>query len=80
MMERVKMIWDFRGPNAQPIAEHHLIHLNEFIALEGHEHILTGTETISEMHHTAFMVVLKNDVEILRRTLKPHRGQIYVEK
>jgi hypothetical protein len=80
MMDRVKMIWDFRGPNAQPIAEHHVIHLNEFITIEGLKHILTGTETISEMHHTAYMVVLKNDVENLRRTLKPHRGQIYVEK
>ncbi len=79
-MERVKMIWDFRGPNAQPIAEHHEIHLKEFISSEALKDIPTGTEAISEMHYTAYMIVTKNDVDYLRNRLKPHRGQIYVAK
>jgi hypothetical protein len=79
-MERVKMIWDFRGPNARQIAEHHLIHLNEFMELEGWDGILSGTETISEMHHTAYMVVMKKDVDVLRNRLKPHRGQVYIDQ
>lgn len=73
------MIWDFRGPDALPIAEHHRIHLNEFILHETWNDIQTGTEPISEMHHIAYMIVHKNDVAILRDRLKPHRGQIYSE-
>lgn len=78
-MERVKMIWDFRGPNAQKIAEHHKIHLDEFIQKENLKDIETGTETISEMHHTAIMIVYPNDVGALRAILKPHRGQRYTK-
>lgn len=76
-MERVKMIWDFRGPNAQKIAEHHKIHLDEFIQKEKLKDIETGTETISEMHHTAIMIIYPKDVDSLRSILKPHRGQRY---
>jgi argonaute-like protein implicated in RNA metabolism and viral defense len=78
-MERVKMIWDFRGPNAQKIAEHHKIHLDEFIQKEQLKDIVSGTETISEMHHTAIMIVHPTDVVALRTILKPHRGQRYTE-
>ena len=78
-MERVKMIWDFRGPNAQKIAEHHKIHLDEFILKEKLKDIITGTEILSEMHHTAIMIVYPNDVDALRAILKPHRGQRYTE-
>ena len=34
-MKRVKLIWDFRGPNATKIAEHHDIHLKEYIKKNG---------------------------------------------
>ena len=78
-MERVKMIWDFRGPNAQKIAAHHKIHLDEFIQKEKLKDIITGTEIISEMHHTAIMIVYPNDVMALRAILKPHRGQRYTK-
>lgn len=73
------MIWDFRGPNALPIAEHHLTHLKEFILHETWEDIQTGTEPVSEMHHIAYMIVPQNDVAELRGRLKPHRGQVYTE-
>ena len=78
-MSRVKMIWDFRGPNAQKIAEHHKIHLDEFVEKENLKDIITGTEEISEMHHTAIMIVYPIDVDTLRSMLKPHRGQRYIE-
>ncbi|MEZ4857194.1 MAG: hypothetical protein R2781_00100 [Flavobacteriaceae bacterium] len=76
-MEKVKMIWDFRGPNAKNIAEHHKIHLDEFIQTKQLKDIVTGTEAISEMHHTAIMIVSPDAVDTLRNTLKPHRGQRY---
>ena len=76
MTERVKLIWDFRGPNAQPIAEHHAKHLVEFASAERLDNPLIGVETISTMHHTAFLVVDKSLMNTLRETLKPTRGQL----
>lgn len=78
-MQKVKMIWDFRGPNAAPISEHHRIHLDEFVVQEKLENIITGTETSSEMHQITYMIVPFDLVETLRMTLKPHRGQLYNE-
>jgi hypothetical protein len=76
-MEQVKLIWDFRGPNAQPIAEHHVIHLKEFSDVEGLKHTLCAVEKISEMHHIAYLVVEKTMMNDLRERLKPNRGQLY---
>ena len=79
MAERVKLIWDFRGPNAQHIAIHHAKHLSEFAEMENLKNTFTGNEEITQMHHTAYMVVEKGMMDTLRQTLKPTRGQIYDE-
>lgn len=79
MTERVKLIWDFRGPNAQPIAIHHAKHLAEFAETENLQNTLFGNEEITPIHHIAFLVVEKNMMNTLRETLKPTRGQIYDE-
>ena len=79
MTERVKLIWDFRGPNAQPIAIHHAKHLAEFAETEHLQNTLFGNEEITPMHHIAFLVVEKDMMNTLRETLKPTRGQIYDE-
>lgn len=79
MTERVKLIWDFRGPNAEPIAAHHAKHLAEFANFEGLQNTIVGNESISPMHHIAFLVVEKDFMNTLRETLKPTRGQIYDE-
>ena len=78
-MERVKLIWDFRGANAISIAEHHAKHLAEFAKIEKLEHCMSGVERLSESHHTAFLVVEKTWMNTLRERLKPHRGQLYNE-
>ena len=74
---RVKMIWDFRGPNAVQIAEHHKTHLQEFARLEAIEDCILGTESVSDMHHIVYMVVDEPLVSDLRQRLKPNRGQRY---
>ncbi len=79
MTERVKLIWDFRGPNAKPIAVHHAKHLAEFAETDKLQNTLTGNEEITPMHHIAYMVVEKSLMNTLRETLKPTRGQIYEE-
>ncbi|MDY2587139.1 hypothetical protein [Winogradskyella aquimaris] len=78
-MRKLKLIWDFRGPASLKTAEHHLIHLKEYIALNNLDLNLTGIETYGEMHSIAYLVVDESEMKPLRDALKPHRGQIYSE-
>jgi hypothetical protein len=76
-MRKIKLIWDFRGEAAAKTAEHHVIHLNEY--LESEKIILEkmGFEVINEMHAIAFMVVEEKDMIRFRDVLKPHRGEVF---
>ncbi len=76
-MRQLKLIWDFRGPNALKIAEHHEVHLKEYILLEKIELNITGFEALNNIHAIAFMVVNEIDMKPIRDALKPHRGQVY---
>ena len=76
-MRKLKLIWDFRGPDAHKIAKHHEIHLKEYIKLEKINTNITGIEGLSKTHTIAFLVVNENDMKPIRDALKPHRGQVY---
>jgi len=76
-MNQVKLIWDFRGPNASHIAKHHVKHLKEFIASESLENTVCDAEQRTEMHHIAFMIISKDKMDFIRERLKPNRGQLY---
>ena len=78
-MRKIKLIWDFRGTNALKIAEHHDIHIKEYITKEKIDCILTGVEQLNELHCLAFMVINEIDMLPIRDALKPHRGQVYSE-
>ncbi|MBX2828702.1 MAG: hypothetical protein KTR22_11090 [Flavobacteriaceae bacterium] len=78
-MERVKLIWEFRGPNALPIANHHVIHLKEFVENEQLQNTLCDTEKMSDMFVKAYLVIERQHMDDLRNRLKPHRGQVYKE-
>jgi hypothetical protein len=79
MSRQIKLIWDFRGSVSAKTAEHHEIHLREYIAAEKLSPNITGFEVINEMYAIAFMVVTDETMIQVRDTLKPHRGEIYVE-
>jgi head-tail adaptor len=57
MSRKLKLIWDFRGPASAKTAEHHEIHLKEYIAIEKLPLNITGFEVKGEMQAIAFMVV-----------------------
>lgn len=76
-MRQLKLIWDFRGPASQKTAEHHVIHLNEFIKRNALKLDITGMEILNEMHSIAYLVVEESQMLIVRDALKPHRGQLY---
>ncbi|MGJ8593899.1 MAG: hypothetical protein ACSHXF_15225 [Aquaticitalea sp.] len=78
-MRKLKLIWDFRGPDGHKIAEHHAIHLKEYIAINSINSYKTGVEIINEMHSIAFMAIDESDMKPIRDALKPHRGQVYEE-
>lgn len=76
-MKKIKLIWDFRGADALKIAEHHEIHLKEFIAIKKTNINITGFSSITDLHAIAFMIVTELEMKSIRDALKPHRGQVY---
>lgn len=76
-MRKIKLIWDFRGQAATKTAEHHEIHLKEFLIKEDYPLQLTGFTEINDMHAIAFLVVEEKDMITFRDALKPHRGEVY---
>ena len=76
-MRKLKLIWDFRGPINKHTAEHHLIHLKEYINLNKLDIEKTGIETLNEMHSLVYLVVEESKMQSIRDALKPHRGQIF---
>jgi len=76
---KLKLIWDFFGPDALKIAEHHEIHLKEYIQLENLDCQITGFKSLNDNQAIAFMVVDEKDMIVVRDALKPRRGEVYVE-
>ena len=77
MSRQIKLIWDFRGEASAKTAEHHEIHLKEYLETEKHSLRITGFEVLNEMYAIAFLVVEEKDMITFRDTLKPHRGEVY---
>lgn len=77
MERQIKLIWDFRGLASAKTAEHHLVHLKEFIEAEKLPLTNTGFEIINDMYAIAFIVVTDEHMILIRDILKPHRGEIF---
>ena len=80
MSQRIKLIWDFKGPNASQTAAHHILHLEEFSRSEKLENTLCGLENVHDMHHIAYLVVEKKHMDDLRERLKPQQRAIIPRK
>ena len=79
MSRNIKLIWDFRGSASAKTAEHHEVHLKEFIIAEKLPINITGYKIIDEMYAIAFMVVNDENMILVRDALKPHRGEVYLD-
>ncbi|WP_338408281.1 hypothetical protein [uncultured Flavobacterium sp.] len=77
MSRLIKLIWDFRGAVSAKTAEHHEIHLKEYIAAEKLTPNITGFDVLSEMYAIAFMVVTDETMIPVRDALKPHRAELF---
>jgi len=74
LSRNIKLIWDFRGPEAEKIAEHHAIHLREFSEKDQLPYLEAGTERISELHSLAFITVAEEQMITFRDALIPQRA------
>lgn len=74
-MQKIKLLWDFRGPNAKKIANHHLKHLKDFFKISDKKLFESGIKKENEFHHFSFVVILNKDLESVKLNLKPNRGQ-----
>ncbi|CAL2086584.1 hypothetical protein J2Q11_02330 [Tenacibaculum finnmarkense genomovar finnmarkense] len=76
MSRKIKLLWDFKGPDGLATAKHHCIHLKEFAKIDGLSYDQVNYKELNPMHSIAFIVVAENDMKIFRDALKPHRGEI----
>lgn len=73
---KIKLIWDFRGPEAKQIAEHHAVHLREFSEKENLPFLEAGVEVVNPMYSMAFIIVMEERMITFRDALVPHRAQV----
>ena len=76
MSRKIKLIWDFKGPDGLATAKHHCIHLNEFTQIENLSFHEIDSKQLNEMHSIAFITVDEIDMKTYRDALKPHRGEL----
>ncbi|MCL7753970.1 hypothetical protein [Polaribacter sp. Z022] len=76
MSRKIKLLWDFRGPDAQETAKHHTIHLKEFATIENLAFHEIDIQEKNPMLFAAFITVDEKDMKVYRDALKPHRGEI----
>lgn len=78
-MKKIKLIWDFRGMNAEGLAKHHAKHINEYIEFEKIKDVTASWEKATDTYFIAYLIILENELIKFRDALKPHRA-IYWEE
>ena len=75
-MRKIKLLWDFRGPDAKQTAIHHTKHLEEYVAIEKLDSFGIDIIEKNPMLYSAYVIVQEDQMKIFRDALKPHRGEI----
>ena len=77
LLERkIKLLWDFKGPDSLETAKHHTIHLKEFAAIENLPFYEIDIKEQNPMLCAAYIVVSESDMKVYRDALKPQRGEL----
>ena len=74
MSKKIKIIWDFYGDKAEKTAQHHEIHLKEFMEKHQLKILNSGVQSAADFHFMAFMTIDEKNVVVVRDALKPHRA------
>lgn len=78
MNRKIRLIWEFRGPDALETAKHHVIHLKEFAVLEKLHFYESDFIKQSDYFSSAFIIVDEVDMLMYKNALKPDRGTVVV--
>jgi hypothetical protein len=73
-MDKIKLVWEFRGPGAKETAEHHAVHLKEFNQRNEMADHPCGTEEVNDSYSIAYMIVPKSEMIFYRDQLRPQRA------
>lgn len=76
MSRKIKLIWDFKGPDGLATAKHHCVHLKEFAQIDNLAYDEVNYKELNPMHTIAFITVDESVMKIFRDALKPHRGEL----
>ena len=75
MIEKIKLIWDFRGPDSARTASHFHRHLRE--SPHYRADLESGIQTLGDSHNIAYLIVPGDEMPHYRDTLRPHRGEVH---
>ncbi len=79
-MRKLRLLWDFRGPDSLEIAKHHVIHLKEFTQIDKLSFVEASVIEQNKYINSAFIIIFEIDLEVFKTALKPHRITIYNEQ
>ena len=79
MEKKLKLIWDFYGPDAIPTAKHHAIHLKQYAKKEKLQSTLAEFVEVEPEYAVAYLVVVESEMIQVRDALIPHRGEWHVD-
>ncbi|MCB9364891.1 MAG: hypothetical protein H6587_10005 [Flavobacteriales bacterium] len=79
MERKIKLIWEFYGPDAEHTAKHHQEHLGEFAEKENLIEGICGAEYVTEMKWLAYLICVESEMIKVRDALKPLRGELFEE-
>ena len=74
MKKKIKMVWNFSGLDAIKIANHHIIHLREYMVLNNITMLDEGTEKVNEYAANSYIIIDSKNLEKVKNDLKPHQG------
>lgn len=78
MSRKIKLLWNFSGPESEGTAKHHEFHIREFLEKHNFNHLTTGAEQ-SGVFWSTYLIVDEKDMILFRDALRPHKGVIIEE-
>jgi hypothetical protein len=73
-MSNIKFVWDFYGPDSKFLADHHLVHLIDFLSQEKILCTDSGVSIESDNYAFSFITLDSSYLEIIKSSLKPHQA------
>ena len=77
MDRKIKMIWEFYGPDAEQTAKHHQIHLEGFAKRDQLTLDIAGVEYVTEMKWLAYLICVEAEMIQVRDAVKPLRAELF---